>query len=125
MRTLPLLGAALLLCTGCHPQRYTPIPTPGPATRYSVTVDSRYTRDVTLYAVNGGIRTRLGVVTAGERRTFLVPHYLLDSNGLLHLMGRAAEIRETLDLDPVKVHPGERVLLTLESGLDRSSLGVW
>lgn len=125
MRTLPFLAAAMLLSAGCASHHYTPIPESGPATHYAVTVDSRYTRDVTIYAVNGSIRTRLGVVIPGERRIFLVPQYLLDSSGLLHLEGRAAEIRETLELDPVKVHPGDRVLLTLESGLDRSSLGVW
>jgi hypothetical protein len=125
MRTLPFLAAALLSCAGCASQRYTPIPSARPATRYAVTVDSRYTRDVTLYAVNGGIRTRIGVVVPGERHTFFVPQYLLDSNGQLHLVGRAAEIHEMLDLDPVLVHPGQSVLLTLESGLDRSSLGVW
>jgi hypothetical protein len=126
MRTLPLLlGAALLLTFGCHTSTYVPISSPEPTTRYAVTVDSRYTRDVTVYAMRGSIQTRLGVVTAGTRRTFMLSQYLLDETGTLHLVGRAAETRELLDTDPMQIRPGQRVVWTLESRLSRSSVGVW
>lgn len=124
MRTSILGAAAIVLLAGCTPRPLSSIPPVSSSDRYTILAENRSWSDVQLYAMYLGQRTRLTTIPAASRAVVIVPRSLLDENGELRLLGDPAITHEEVQLDPVRLQPGQHVELTLEPALWRSFVAV-
>ena len=92
--------------------------------RTAVTVRNDNWLDVTVFAVRGGARTRLGFVTGMGRGTFPVPSDFVP-DGVLQLMVDPVGSSATYVTDRIVVSSGQRVELTVATVLRMSSFAVW
>jgi len=92
--------------------------------RTAVTVKNDNWLDVTVFAVRGGARTRLGFVTGMSRGTFPVPSDFV-ADGVLQLMVDPVGSSATYVTDRIVVNSGQRVELTVATVLRMSSFAVW
>ena len=68
----------------------------------------------------------LGTDTVVSSAVFRFPPYMLNLHGDLHLEGvPSISGGSSIRMEPVFIRPGGRAEWTLESDLQRSSLGVW
>ena len=123
--------AGFAITSGCRGAagRSTPAPTDSAAAADSVPrfidvqIDNHNWSDVVIYVVHGGMRTRLG--TAGTAKStelrFPASYVFADRVSLLAApIGSPARFQS----ERFKAYPGQRVILTIESTLSRSSLMV-
>ena len=94
------------------------------AERTAVSVKNDNWLDVTIFAVRGGARTRLGFVTGMSRGTFPVPSDFAP-DGTLQLMVDPVGSSATYVTDKIVVNSGQRVELTVATVLRMSSFAVW
>jgi hypothetical protein len=80
-------------------------------------------RDMTLFAVRAGTRTRLGTVTALGRADFVVPSTLMPT-GEVRLLVSPIDGSAPLLTDPISVAPGQAIELTIGSRLPLTSWSV-
>jgi len=92
--------------------------------RTAVTVKNDNWLDVTIFAVRGGARTRLGFVTGMSRGTFPVPSDFAP-DGTLQLMVDPVGGHNVYVTDRIVVNSGQRVELTVAQVLRMSSFSVW
>jgi hypothetical protein len=79
--------------------------------------------DMTVYVWHGSTRRRLGMVTTGNTGRFGLPAHLALANRLrleAHPIGGGRSYRS----DPIQVHGGERVILSIENHVAVSSLWI-
>ncbi len=128
LHTLPLAAVMLAAASACTGRRPPIDSTPAVHTRAAALlhIDSNHWSDVTVYAVRDGARIRLGTVTATSSAVFRIPPYMLNLHGELQLEGvPSISGGSSIRMEPVFIRPGGRAEWTLESDLQRSSLGVW
>ena len=128
LHTLPLAAAMLAATSACtgHRPRIDSAPAVNTRTPALLHIDSNHWSDVTVYAVRDGTRMRLGTVTAASSAVFRIPPYMLNLHGELQLEGvPSISGGSSIRMEPVFIRPGGRAEWTLESDLQRSSLGVW
>lgn len=88
-------------------------------------VDNRNWSDVLIYVIHDGTHTRFLQVSAAKSVAHPIPAKLVGSDGTLRLLvHRIGGVDDYLS-SPVSVRTGRTLALTLESNLERSSLGVW
>lgn len=138
MKTHPYL-VVLALCSACaHPR---PEPQELAANALVLEVDNHNWSDVLIYVLHDGARTRFIEVTATKSVAQPIPAHLVGSSGTVQLFvhrigGRddsvnlvnGPRLRQASDdyLSPVvSVRTGATIALTLESDLQRSTVGVW
>ena len=92
-----------------------------------VIVTNRYALDVVVFAIVSGQRQRLGLVTAATRQTFTFPLSRLVGGQPLRLRAEPVGRRSERELvtEAIVVQPGQRVEWMIESGLERSTVGVY
>lgn len=93
-------------------------------------VENHDLQDVTLYVEHDGIRSRLALATAAKDAVLYLPTRLIGAMGTIRLIARPigggrSGMTEGFASDPITVQPGQKIVWTLESGLQRSSVGVW
>ncbi len=133
---MAMAGAALLAACSRGPKFPPPprdpsIPSPDsvetPAAPRDVVlrVDNRNRADIAIYATRGAVRTRLGLVTASSTAMLAIPATFVNDVGGFQLVADPIGGRSPLTSETIVVRTGQRVVWTLESSLERSSLGVY
>ncbi len=134
-RSLPALLTALGAAAGCaHPVPTTEGMTPDPAADSAVfvapvvlRVENHHLADVVISVTHGGITSRLTNVAAASGATVVLPLAWTAPAGQITITARAlgggssAQFRSAA----ISVRPGQRIELSLESGLQRSSVSVF
>jgi hypothetical protein len=88
-------------------------------------VDNRNWSDVLISVIHDGSRTRFVEVSATKSATLAIPPQLVGSNGTLRLLVHRIGGLDDFLTPVVSVRTGKTVALTIESTLERSSVGVW
>lgn len=99
--------------------------TPKVAETISVRVTNHHFLDIAIYALSEGQRTRIGVVGGSSSTVIDLPSRRLGPSQELRLIGDAIGSDEQTTTDLLIVQPGQFIQLTLESSLERSSVGVY
>jgi len=87
-------------------------------------VENNSRSDVVVYVVRGSVRTRLGTVTPSATQTFAISGAIIGDQGGISLLADPVAGGRSLLSQNVYVRPGQRLVWTLESRLDRSMLAV-
>ncbi|HEX7119478.1 MAG TPA: hypothetical protein VF212_11860 [Longimicrobiales bacterium] len=81
--------------------------------------------DVTVYLVNGGTRTRLGMVTSMDEALFRVPGGLVSTTANVRLLLDPIGSSRGFVTEPILVQPGQTVEMNVENHLPLTSWAVW
>jgi hypothetical protein len=87
--------------------------TPQPELPVSVMVTNYNWSDVTVYAVQGGARSRLGTVVTNGTRTFTLPRSFSHIAGEIRLLADPIGPLGGFDSGPILLVPGQQVALSL------------
>jgi hypothetical protein len=90
-----------------------------------VQVINHHWLDVTIYVIHDGQRTRLGVAGGSADTRMVLPTRLLGVGGDIQLYGDPIGSGERAITEVVVVQPGQFIEWLLESGLERSTVGVY
>jgi hypothetical protein len=129
MRTAtPRLALMVALALGAVACSHTPAPTvdPGaPGSEVAVQVQSHHMTDVVISVLHNGVWDRIGTAGAAGMSSFFVPWRLIAGSGTIRLKADPIGEGNVLVSEPLNVRPGELIRWTLESDLERSSIGVF
>ncbi len=89
-----------------------------------VVVENRNWQDVTVYALRGGARVRLGTVTSMQTGRFVLSTEMTGSTQL-RLMADPVGSLETFTSEPVRVEPGDQVQWRLANQLVQSAIFIF
>lgn len=118
------LPLALAACGAMH-REATPDPVV-PATQLALEVDNHNWSDVVLWIEHDGRRQRFLEIAAAHSLTRAIPASLVGPTGRLRFVAHRIGGGNDYYVSPtVSVRTGYTVELTLESDLQRSSIGVW
>ena len=139
MRRRAIVASGLLLAVACAPRR-TALPGPSEengAVSESVfdddvpmRVENRFYGDVVIYLDRGGMRARLTTVTGSTTRDMLIPHRYFNTGVPVRLIAEGIGAssggeRVTTNTGDLLVRPGQRIVWSLETQLQRSTVGVY
>lgn len=129
MRTTSTLVAALAVgvlsaCASATPTGDRPLSLEGDYLPQSmnVTVENNNWHDVVIYALSGGMRTRLGDVTSMTRRDFEIRPNMVTGGGTIRFVADPIGIRATHTTQELVVEPGTNMRLTVENQITLSHL---
>ena len=91
----------------------------------TLTVENHGTLDCDIFILHNGARDRVGTVTATHTESFSLPGRTFSYTAGVQLQAHAVGRRDTFTSERFTVHGGNTVVWTLETNLERSSLGVW
>lgn len=94
---------------------------PGPASIATITVDNRRLTDISVYALAGGTRFRLGAVDSQSSRTFTVPR-MIPIPSDIELLATARADDENYSSLPIAVGPGDSIVFIVEHAMKFSML---
>lgn len=122
-------GVAAVVLAACASRRAPPAATgPGaiaPARAgIPLRVENHHHGDVTVFVVRGGIRQRLGLVTAATTTRFTIPSRFAADGAGFALLARAVGGTTSTRSDNVVPQSRQLVVWTLESDLGRSMLAI-
>ena len=120
-----MLAAIAGVALSCAPSTGMQHADPTQAAAVQVVVRNHHWHDVRIFAVHGGQRHRIGTVTAALPGRLRLPSRLLGSQRTVQLLAVAIGGRTRVLTEVLRVSPGQRIVWTLESDLDRSSAAVW
>ena len=86
---------------------------PEPANSAMVQVENQGFTDMVIYAISGGQRIRLGLVTGNSTKTFTVPRYLTGGAGPIRFLADPIGGNRTPVSEEMSVRPGDLVTLTI------------
>ncbi len=89
-----------------------------------VLVDNRNWQDVTIYALRGGLRVRLGTVTSMQTARFVLSTEMTGSTRL-RLMADPVGSLGTFTSEPLRVEPGDQVQWRLANELVQSAIFIF
>lgn len=120
---LVALAGAVVSGGGCAGVVDGPMTTPL-AVPTSVSVENNKWLDVNVFAVRGGRKTRLGMVTSMTSREFDLPSWTMAGSGDLQLLIDPIGSSQTQLLGPIVVSGGERVELRVANEMALSAYMV-
>jgi hypothetical protein len=91
----------------------------------TVVVENRNWSDMTVYAVHGGMRYRLGTVTSMSTARFRLPERALVSTQGVQLVADPIGSSSGYVSQGVQVYPGQQVAFTIQNHLAISSVAVF
>lgn len=92
-----------------------------PVSAATITVENRRLTDVSVYALVGGTRVRLGVVDSQSSRTFSVPRTIPIPSDI-ELLATARLDDENYSSLPIAVGPGDSIVFIVEHAMKFSML---
>jgi len=127
VRVRTALAALLLVASACWWHRK---PAAGgeldvPSGEIALRVTNHNYLDVTVYVLHDGQRTRVGTVTGSSTEVFFFPIRLLGQGREIELLGDPIGSPEVARTERLIVQPGQYIAWTLETDLQRSSVGVY
>lgn len=109
---------------GCS-HKHDPEVAPAPVENIPLEITNHHYLDIIIYAIHDGQRTRLGVAGGSAHTEMVVPSRLLGVGRELRLYGDPIGSSERAVTEVFIVQPGQYIEWLLESGLDRSTVGVY
>jgi hypothetical protein len=94
---------------------------PGQPSMATITVDNRRLTDISVYALVGSTRVRLGAVETLSTRTFIVPRMIPIPTDI-ELFATARADNENYAGLPIAVRPGDSILFIVEHAMKFSML---
>lgn len=134
-----IVVAGLLLAAACAPRRAA-LPGPGDSTipvsetgytaDVPLRVENRFYGDVVLYIDRGGMRARLTTITGSTTRDMLIPRRYFSIGVPVRLIAEGIGAssggeRVTTNTGDLLVRPGQQIVWSLETQLQRSTVGVY
>ena len=95
-----------------------------PASEWRLEVRNEHWLDVTVHVLRDGQRTRVGSVAAGAALGFILSQDLLGSSRTIQVEAQAVGAPTRVATDELVVQGGQRVALTLATGLRCVDVGV-
>ena len=90
----------------------------------SVTVESRFREELTLFVLHDGLASRLTRVGSSSTTKFVIPAHLIGSLGEVTLLvegvGARSGMSDRFTTGRLRVLPGQGIVWTLETRLERS-----
>jgi hypothetical protein len=127
-RRLPRIALAAVVAAaslaGCSRNR-SPTIVPPPEENILLQITNHHHLDITIYAIHDGQRTRLGVAGGSAHTKMVLPARLLGAGRELRLYGDPIGSSDRAITEVIVVQPGQFVEWLLETGLDRSTVGVY
>lgn len=121
-----LATAALAITTGACAAGTIPAHGLAPAgTETTVEVTNHNWADMVVYAVRGGTRYRLGMVTSMSTARFEIPGMVVNGSGGVSLAADPVGSTDVFVTQPMQVVPGQRVEFNIENHIATSSYSVW
>jgi hypothetical protein len=126
LRNLVIAIAAAIGVGACSSAGSGPSVGPTPAEE-STTVEVRNYNwsDMVVYAVHGGMRHRLGMVTSMTTQELTLPRWLVQPGREVRLATDPIGSTATFTTEPILVAPGQRIEFTVQNHLSISSYAVW
>jgi hypothetical protein len=127
LRTAVILSATVVsACGGLSGKKSSDSDAPtGRSGAIPLQVVNHHWLDVTIYVIHDGQRTRLGVAGGSAQTRMVVPTGLLGVGRQLQLYGDPIGSPERAITEVIIVQPGQFIEWLLESGLARSTVGVY
>ena len=121
------LGALLYAAPACwwHRKPSAQAVVAAPAGEIALQVTNHNYLDVVVYVLHDGQRTRIGTVTGSSSQVFYLPVRLLGQGHEIQLYGDAIGSPDFARTERLIIQPGQYIEWTLESDLNRSSVGVY
>jgi hypothetical protein len=120
-----VLGALLPGCSHSVPvQGYTE-PEALPPTPVVLEVENHNWADVVLYVLHDGIQTRFAQVAAAHNASIQIPSQLQGQMGIIRIAARRIGGTDSFVSQAISLRGNSAVRFTIESNLNRSSVGVW
>ena len=91
----------------------------------TVLVENRNWSDMTVYAVHGGMRYRLGTVTSMTSARFRLPQRAMVTTQALQLVADPIGSNNGYVSQGVQVYPGQQVSFTIQNHIAISSVAVF
>src|SRR5438874_6910909 len=128
-RTTPaccvVFSAFLPGCSHSVPvQSYTE-PDAVPPTPVVLEVENHNWADVVLYVLHDGIQTRFAQVAAAHNASIQIPSQLQGQMGIIRIAARRIGGTDSFVSQAISLRGNSAVRFTIESSLNRSSVGVW
>ncbi len=122
-------SSLLLACAGRHPMTAASLAdaTPESALVEPVVleVENHNWADVVLYVVHDGVHTRFTQVAAAHNVSIEIPPRLQGQMGVIRIAARRIGGTDSYVSQAISLRGSSAVRLTIESNLNRSSVGVW
>jgi hypothetical protein len=116
-------------CARSHPIPGTTLSDAGSATAstepVTLEVENHNWSDINIYVLHDGRRDRLTTVTAAKDVSMALPAQFQGETGVFRLTIYRIGGRDSYTTDPISIRTGNTVRLTVESDLQRTSVGVW
>ncbi|MEX2582885.1 MAG: hypothetical protein WD766_06415 [Gemmatimonadota bacterium] len=124
--SIPLLGLVLMGAAGACGLNAEAEDGPMPANleEARVAVTNNNWLDMTVYAVSGGRRVRLGMVNTMATERFTLPLSLVSGASSMHLVANPIGANGTYTTEAVSVWPGETVELTIQNQIGTSAVTI-
>lgn len=113
--------SVLMLASGACALRRTPERPPPPV---QLEIDNHALAQMRIFVLHEGQRTRVGEVAGGGTQLFILPARLLGVTGEIRLVAEPIAALSRYVSETLIVHPGQRVVLTIENNLDASSVAI-
>jgi hypothetical protein len=124
-----VLAAALVAgCARSHPvagTKLSDVEVAIPPEPVVLEVENHNWSDINIYVLHDGRRDRLTMVTAAKDVSMEFPTKLQGEMGVFRLIVYRIGGRDSYITDPISIRTGNTVRLTVESDLQRTSVGVW
>jgi hypothetical protein len=122
-----VLAAALVAgCARSHPvTKLSDAAADPPAEPVVLEVENHNWSDINIYVLHDGRRDRLTTVTATKDVSMELPTKFQGEMGIFRLIVYRIGGRDSYVTDPISIRTGNTVRLTVESDLQRTSVGVW
>ncbi|MDQ2768377.1 MAG: hypothetical protein M3Y30_14640 [Gemmatimonadota bacterium] len=109
-----LLVALAIAATGCHP-RNLHSGDDGPK-RTTIDVQNQGFNDMTVYVINAGARTRLGLAPGNRTTTLTIPAYLVSTTTYLRFVADPIGGNRTPVTEEIDVSPGDQLVMIINPG---------
>jgi hypothetical protein len=127
-RRFPRIALAAIVAAtslaGCS-RKHGPELLPDPLEKIPLQIANHHYLDITIYAIHDGQRTRLGLARGSTHTNMVLPSRLLGVGRELQLYGDPIGSPERAITEVIIVQPGQFIEWLLESGLARSTVGVY
>ena len=130
-RTALSLGFVVISLSACAhsvPIKSYDEPTPPPsvpAPPVVLEVENHNWADVVLYVLHDGVQTRFTQVAAAHNASIEIPERLQGQMGVIRIAARRIGGTDSFVSQALSLRGNSAVRVTIESNLNRSSVGVW